>query len=143
MGLDPKFVEGLLKNVQQRKASSILGQVKVRANTKPRDRGPNKTEARYMQHLEAEKRAGRVVWYAFEPMSIRLADKCHFTPDFLVVDSEGEVTFVDTKAWWNKQNKPGITDDSLVKLKTAAEQFPIFNFIATWEKDGIWEERMF
>ena len=43
----------------------------------------NKTEAAYAGYLEALKRTGDVTWYYFEPMNLKLADKCFYKVDFL------------------------------------------------------------
>lgn len=116
---------------------------KVKARTDPKDRGMNKTEAKYAKHLEYEKSAGRILFYGFESMRIRLADLCGYTPDFMVIDIDGHIEFHDTKAYYKNKKKPGITDDALIKMKVAAEQYPFFRILATWERDGVWEQRVF
>lgn len=94
----------------------------------------NKTEAAYARHLEVLKQVGKVQWYAFEPMNLRLADKCFFKIDFLVMLDTGQLECHEVKGFW--------TDDALVKIKTAAEKFP-FKFIAVRLVKGEWEVREF
>ena len=94
----------------------------------------NKTEAMYAARLEALKHAGEIVWYEFEPMNLRLADKCFYSPDFLVMLKTGQLEVHECKGYWQ--------EDALVKIKTAAAKFP-FRFIAVRLVEGDWEIREF
>lgn len=94
----------------------------------------NKTETAYARYLEALKQAGEVVWYEFEPVNLRLADKCFYAVDFLVMKNTGQLECHECKGYW--------TDDALVKIKTAAAKFP-FKFIAVRLVKGAWEAREF
>ena len=94
----------------------------------------NKTEAAYADVLEGRKYAGEVAWYAFEPINIRLADKCFYSPDFMVMLSSGEIEIHEVKGFW--------TDDALVKIKVAATILP-FKFIAVRLEKGQWIKREF
>src|SRR5262245_38377650 len=76
----------------------------------------NKTEARYAFELEVLKRGGKIIWYAFEPITLRLAKRTSYTPDFLVMHNDGSLEFVETKGHWE--------DDARVKIKVAAKMFP-------------------
>jgi len=132
--------EALQKRVQEKKGvTKSTTPIKAKGKVGARDRGMNKTEAKYAQHLFHQE----VAYYAFEPMKFRLADNTYYTPDFLVMGMDGSLRFVDTKAYWKKAGKVGVEDDALVKMKVVAEQFPMFTFLMTWEKDGAWEERVF
>jgi hypothetical protein len=114
----------------------------VNRDVKPAKPLMNRTEAAYAEHLEARRRAGDVVWYAFEWASLRLADRTHYRPDFavLVRDSgaieagpAGTYTreprfvleFHEVKGFWR--------DDARVKIKVAAEAFP-FRFLAVQKR---------
>ena len=139
-------VAAMMGRIAGNKPSAVLGEVvKVRAKgkTTPRPRTMNKVEARYSLYLEKEKAAGRISAFWFEAWKIRLSDTCTWTPDFVVIDCDGMIEWRDTKAWWAKANKVGIEEDSLVKMKTAAEMYPQFKVLATWERDGVWEQRVF
>jgi hypothetical protein len=87
----------------------------------------NKTEARYAAHLELQKSAGVIAWYAFEVLKLRLADKCFYDTDFLVMQADGALEVHEVKGFF--------TDDSKVKLKVAADKFP-FKFIVVKEMKG-------
>ncbi len=90
----------------------------------------NKTEAAYSLFLEREKSSGRVAWYKFEGVKLRLADNTFYTPDFAVMLSSGELEMHEVKGFWQ--------DDARVKIKVAAAMYP-FRFVAVTpkaKKDG-------
>ena len=107
-------------------ASFALGRLKAGAM--------NKTEAAYANYLEKQKQFVDVAWFAFEPMNLKLADKCFYRIDFLVMLKSGQLEVHEVKGFW--------TDDALVKIKTASAKFP-FRFIALKLVKGIWEVREF
>lgn len=89
----------------------------------------NKTEAAYAEHLERIK--GTVIaWYKFEGMKFRLADNTFYTPDFMVMASDGVLQAHEVKGFW--------TDDARVKIKIAADMYPIqfMAFKPKTKKDG-------
>lgn len=91
----------------------------------------NKTEAAYAKYLEVQKQFGHVMEYWFEPMNLRLADKCFFKVDFMVQLKNYHIEFHEIKGGY-------ITDDALVKFKIAAEMFPFkFRMIALAKGDWI------
>lgn len=116
---------------------------KAKAIAVERDRGMNKTERKYSLYLKALLRAGEIAWFEYEPIKLRLADACLYIPDFMVVTKDGHIEIHDTKAWWAKAKKVGIEGDSMIKMKGIAEKYPMFKVLATWEKDGKWEQRVF
>lgn len=83
----------------------------------------NRTEACYArERLAILELDGKIQGWLFEPMKLRLGDKCFYTPDFMVVNAEGEIEFHEVKGHWE--------DDARVKIKAAASRFPWFLFIA-------------
>lgn len=94
----------------------------------------NKTEARYAERLETLRLAGEVLWYAFESVKLRLADRTHYTPDFIVMMADGTTEFHEVKGFWR--------DDARVKIKIAAELYP-FRFLAVRRVKGDWEFERF
>lgn len=99
-----------------------LGRLKVGAM--------NKTEAAYAAYLESLRAAGHVLWYRFEGVKLRLADNTFYTPDFAVMASDGQLECHEVKGHWQ--------DDARVKIKVAAEQYPL-TFLAVKaraKKDG-------
>ncbi len=81
----------------------------------------NKLEAKYAQHLEIRKHGGHILWYSYEAIKFKLADKTYYTPDFIVMTSTGALEAHEVKGFWE--------DDARVKIKCAAAKFP-FAFIA-------------
>ena len=93
----------------------------------------NKTESEYAGMLEARRRAGEIVWWAFEPFKIRLADRTFYDVDFGVMLSSGELEVHEVKGGF-------ATDDAMVKIKVAAEHFPARFFLCRKQR-GAWEVR--
>lgn len=90
----------------------------------------NKTEQAYADHLDRLRSAGDVLWFRFEGLKFRLADNTFYTPDFAVMRSDGQLEAHEVKGFW--------TDDARVKIKVAAEQYPL-TFLAVKakaKKDG-------
>lgn len=85
----------------------------------------NQTERRYAEHLESRKRAGEVAWFRFEGIKFRLADNTFYTPDFAVMLADGQLEAHEVKGHWQ--------DDARVKVKVAADQYPV-RFIAVTAK---------
>lgn len=83
----------------------------------------NQTESLYAEQLYLRKLTGEVIEWWFEAFTFKLADDCRYTPDFAVLLADGTLEFVDTKG-----GGP-IDPKSLVKIKVAAEKFPMFKFV--------------
>lgn len=98
----------------------------------------NVLETQYAAHLEQEKSYGFIQWYAFEALTLKIADDCRYTPDFIVMHANGELQIHEVKGYW--------MDDALVKIKAAAEKFP-FRFMSfspiPKKKGGGWACRLF
>lgn len=98
----------------------------------------NKTEAAYAATLEARRHAGDVAWYLFEGLKFRLADNTFYTPDFAVMLADGALEAHEVKGFW--------TDDARVKIKVAAERFPL-KFVAVRAQSkkagGGWDVEVF
>lgn len=93
----------------------------------------NKTEAAYAQLLDARKHDGSILWYQFEGIKLRLADKTFLTVDFAILLANGQLQMHDVKG-----AKAIFTDDARVKMKVAARLFP-FEFCVVYprrQKDG-------
>lgn len=92
------------------------------ASLRPPDlfQGMNKLEAAFGMSLEAQRRAGKIVLWRYERVTLKLADDTRYTPDFYVLELDGSVSLIEVKGF--------MRDDALVKLKVAATQFPEFRF---------------
>jgi hypothetical protein len=57
-----------------------------------------------------------------QPIGLRLATRCFYYPDFLVMPCNGPLTLVETKGKWYR-------DEAKVKSKVAAEMYPCFRWL--------------
>lgn len=135
----------------QAQAAASLGSIKKKCRFKRHKPGQmNKTEEAWAVELEKRRLSGEVLAWWFEGLRFRLADNTGITPDFLVlimVDGEPMAEMHEVKALW--KNGQSATDDSLAKLKIAAEQYWPFGFLMVYgrqkpKKEGggwEWKER--
>lgn len=89
----------------------------------------NKLEASYAQHLKELQQFGQIAGFFYESMKFKLADKTYYTPDFLVLMTDGFIELHEVKGFWE--------DDARVKIKVAADKFP-FKFKAIKKTNGQW-----
>jgi hypothetical protein len=98
----------------------------------------NKTEAAYERDLRDAQTLGDILWYRFEGVKLRLADNTFYTPDFIVLGSDGVLECHEVKGFW--------ADDARVKIKVAADQYPFrFKAVKAQAKKhgGGWSEELF
>lgn len=81
----------------------------------------NGTELAYFKVLEQRMQFGAILWFFFEGLTLKLAADCRYTPDFVVMNSEGLIECHEVKGFWR--------DDAKVKIRVAASLFP-FRFVA-------------
>ena len=72
-------------------------------------------EARYHAHLLSEMKQGRIERVDYEPVRLRLAEGCWYTPDFRVI-RDGKTEFHETKGYMREAAR--------VRLRVAAELHP-------------------
>lgn len=125
------------KEMQDRvKAACAKGQNIVTPEVMPVPKGVrsvkqmNRTEAAYDLVLAARMRAGEVVWYEYEGITLKLAPDCRYTPDFAVMLADGTIEMHECKGF--------MREDALVKLKVAAENFP-FPILLVKRKGAGWD----
>lgn len=94
----------------------------------------NKWEREWDERLRCDYLVGEILWYSFEGIKLRLADNTFYTPDFLVMLKDGTLEAHEVKGW--------MRDDAAVKLKVAAEMFPLKFVLITKEK-GQWKREEF
>ena len=127
-----KWVDRILWDwrTKKRRRSRILNQ-KLQALGRMKSGKMNNAELAYSKTLALRKMAGKILWYSFEGITLRLADRTTYTPDFVVMLANGELELHEVKGFW--------TDDAKVKVKVAAEKFP-FRFIAVRMVKGVPEQ---
>jgi hypothetical protein len=81
----------------------------------------NGMEKAYAAYLETRRLSGEILDWKFEAMKLKLAKGTFYNPDFLVVNPDGRLELHETKGW--------LEDDAAVKVKVAAEMFPMFRFV--------------
>lgn len=86
----------------------------------------NDLETRFANYLEELKRDGEVLWWAYEPVKLRLAANTTYTPDFLLMTKDCELQVWETKGVW--------TPAARIKIKMAAEKFPFRFFGVQWKR---------
>lgn len=93
----------------------------------------NKLEEDYSWQLQLQLMSGKILWWKFEPIKLRLADATFYDVDFLVMREDATLEIHEVKGHWE--------DDAVVKFKVAREAFPIFKFLAVTRKGktGAWE----
>lgn len=83
-----------------------------RGPTEKQKRGKmNKTEAEFALRLEAMKRNGEIVSFAYEAVKIKIGDGCWYVPDFFVVRKDKKPLFIEIKGF--------MRDDARVKFIAA------------------------
>jgi hypothetical protein len=133
-GAEPEHMR--MPGVPVKKAKASGGMQAMQALGRLKTGELNKTEEAYRAHLEKRRMAGEVVWYQFEPFRLVLAPKTTYAPDFLVQLASGHLEVHEVKGFW--------MEDARIKIKFAAEKFPIFKFIAVMKvsegkgKDPSW-----
>ncbi len=99
----------------------------------------NRTEKAYAAYLDDLLHAGEIIWWRFEGIKFKLADNCHYSPDFAVMLPSGEIEIHEVKG-----SLSFVQDDAKVKIKFAAKEFP-FRFIMVAPKakknGGGWETK--
>lgn len=77
----------------------------------------NKTEQAYADYLGQLQAVGGILWHKFEGMKFRLADNTFYTPDFMVMQPDGQLEAHEVKGYWQ--------DDAKVKIKVASDMYPV------------------
>lgn len=119
------------RDLQNRLASQRTNLESKNENFRPR---MNAWEADYEIELKARLHSGEIIWYGFEAITLRLADRTTYTPDFVVMYPDRSIEVVEIKGF--------LREDANVKFKVAAELFP-FVFLMLRKKKvsegGGWE----
>lgn len=90
----------------------------------------NKTEAAFASRLRLMQLAGEIHSFKFTDVTLKIGDDCRYTPDFMVLENDGTMTFYEVKGFWR--------DDARVKIKVAARTFPMFRFVAVQYQKKQW-----
>lgn len=95
----------------------------------------NETETKYAELLETQRRAGEILFWRYESVKFRLADRTWYTPDFYIMRPDGTIEIHETKGW--------MEDDANVKIKSVAEKYPEFKVVLVKLVKGKWEYKIY
>jgi len=101
------------------------------------ERRMNKTEARFRrERIEPRILAGEIAVVMFEAIKFRLADRTWYTPDFVLIRTDGLIEVVEVKGgFWQ--------EDARVKWKVFADQHPWFaHRVEQWD-EGEWKVEVY
>jgi hypothetical protein len=95
-----------------------------RGTVKARRSGMNATERSYADHLDGLRAAGEILWWRFEPWTLRVTENAaegdkravRLTPDFGVMLPDGTLQCHEVKGYAG--------ETGMLRLKAAAEVFP-------------------
>jgi hypothetical protein len=107
--------------------------LRARGRVRKRSGEMNKTEAAFAVELDRMRAVGEIIWWQWDCVTLRLADRTHYHPDFAVLYADGLLRMIDTKGSKKTKDgdyKPFCEEDAKLKLKVVAEQFPIVFAIA-------------
>lgn len=129
------WTEEDVARLQRRKvAPKKTGAARMQALGRLKTGQMNKTESRYAQRLQLLQGAGKVLWWKFESIKLRLAPDCTITVDFAVMTDAGVLEMHDVKG-----AKGIYFDDAKVKMRVAADMFPfIFKVVYPKPKSEDW-----
>lgn len=111
----------------QYEAIKEAARLKLRPSTEESEL--NETEKRYLAWL----RTLDDHWIGIQCITLKLAFRLRYTPDFWALDSHG-LRAIDTKG-------PHVWEDSIVKIKIASRLFPMFRFLLAKEENHQWKHQ--
>lgn len=83
----------------------------------------NKTESAYAEHLKASQIAGEVALWWFECIGLKVAAKCHYYPDFMVLFPDGRIEIHEVKP----RNSAGAAGEGAYGGRVKIIHFPYCN----------------
>lgn len=95
----------------------------------------NATERRYADHLNKKVMDGKVVWWAFESIKLKVAGNSFYKPDFIVQMHDGTIELHEVKGW--------MTEAARLRVKAAAERYPFRFVLVRPVKGGGWNEEVY
>lgn len=129
-------IDALILRDEHGKATHIVYPPPAKPKTRirrTREEAMNKTEREYWGKMQAAWKSDPTYRIFIAPIQLDLASGCTYRPDFLLAAMSGDLTFFEVKGEF-------IREDSWVKLKMAATQYPMFTFVKAQKKNGVWTE---
>lgn len=98
----------------------------------------SKAEARYAQQLEAQRLAGQIRAWSYEPITVTLATaaghRARFTPDFGVRHMDDSIEMREVKGHMREAAR--------VRLLLAVQDWPCFRWSIVWARRGGFEREV-
>lgn len=102
----------------------------------------SRVEKQFAEHAAEWIRAERE-WKRcdYEPVSLRIGERCYYAPDFRLVNLDDRTEFVEIKDR-RSDGRPYVRDKAINKLKAAASLHPMWRFWLAWpDGSGGWNWR--
>lgn len=97
----------------------------------------SKTEEAYAAYLDVLQKAGLVIEWRYEPVTLKLAEGVRYTPDFFVRFEYGIDVFHEVKG--RKLDSFFSRPVGKVKIRMAATRFPWWRFAVVWPCGAAWD----
>ncbi len=105
-----------------------------RPKKKQQGRGENQLEQDFAWQCSKAKAACLIFNVWVKPMILRIGPDMTFEPDAMVDDGNNWLWLIDVKG-------PHAWEDSRIKIKIAAERYPMWRFLIVTRPDGIWKAK--
>lgn len=79
----------------------------------------NQTEQRYADYLEQQRIGGKILYWRYEALNLRIAKDAWYRPDFLVMTADGTLEIHEVKG-----ARAVFEAASKLRVKMAADNFP-------------------
>lgn len=110
--------------------------MKARLSIRDVRKGRNELERAYSMRLASRLQTGEILWWDYEPFRLRIGKGAWYRPDHAVLELDGSMVLVEVKGFWREAAR--------VRIKVAAERYPMFRFCAvTRERGGAWKTEEF
>lgn len=109
----------LLKGAKAKQKLFALGRL-------PKDE-MNRTETAFAALLGEWMRLGKIVWWAFHVIKVRLGELAWYEPDFLVMHADRTLWIYETKGGFT-------TDKGQLKIRACANVLPVIGIIKATER---------
>lgn len=130
-GISRGMFAGMTRAVHSAAGMSIAGKPK----RKQAGREPTQLESQFEIQCRVAKGNALLGNYWVKPFILRIGPDMTFEPDFMVTGINSAFTWViDTKG-------PHCWEDSRIKIKVAAEKYPMWRWLIVTRQGGIWRAK--
>jgi hypothetical protein len=124
--------------------AEALGLTVPKSTRKPNPHAPyrSRVEKQFAEFGAERVRNGPLQRCDYEPVTLRIGERCTFTPDFRLVLKNGDIQLIEVKGRM-ADGKPYVRDKAMNKLKAAAVLHPMWAFFLVWpDGSGGWNWRL-